>query len=945
MKKLPASTIKRVAELAQWEGSRILDHFLPGGKRRGKEYVVKHPHRDDQHAGSLSVEVASGKGGDFATGEGWGDYVGLVAFAQRCADQSEAAVVLAAYLGIDLTRIGAVPPTPTSSSHTTKSKPSATVAMPFPKDTPPPQAHPKRGKPDHRYNYRDAEGNVLCQVCRWEAKGDERKYFSPLIWTGTEYRWQAPPVPRQLYGLDLLADRPDADVAVVEGERSADAVADLMSGHVPVTWMNGSQSADKADWGPCKGKHVVIWPDADDAGTQAALTAAKGLRKAGAASVKFVNRDLYAKHKVGKSGGLVARSGELPKGWDAADALAEGWTDTTVAELLKMDDALLDDLKTPSGKEGVFSGSAPAPLNDGDTDYISNDTGLYFVERKDGEARNIRICGPLAIPALSSYAGGDGYGPLIEFTDRDGRKRAEVIPYKLFLGQGFDGIKMLVDMGLEVEPTTKALDLLRRYIVGAKPTGRAERVTTTGWHGRYFAFPDGAVGDGDKVLLYDGSRRALGVYGTAGTLQQWQANIASKAAGNPMLQLVLSLSFAGPLLKPLGEAGFALHLVGDSSTGKSSALAAAGATWGPTDEQVRSWRSTSNALEGTCMLSNHALLVLDEFRELDPKEATAVTYMLSNGKGKQRMHHAGGLRDAVDWAITILSSGELGLGDALASVGQKVFQGQRTRFIELDSDAGAGDGMWDDTHGMVERGKGFSDALKKAAAKYYGTAGRAFVAQCVKHYDMLAPTWRNFQHDFARDFKPDNAGGQVLRVMTAFALIGFAGKMATRWEIVPWQPDDATAAAGAMFRKWLLDRPTTGNGEEYQILAHVRALMERSWKSRFDDWHRIVSEGAGGKNGDTFGDLSRAPTVLEPLGFRRPDELGGFRFYIFRQRFEEEFGKKGGFKARRVAAVLNAHGMLLTDADATTKKETLPNGDPRSYCLLGNKLWGQGEEP
>jgi uncharacterized protein (DUF927 family) len=318
--------------------------------------------------------------------------------------------------------------------------------------------------------------------------------------------------------------------------------------------------------------------------------------------------------------------------------------------------------------------------------------------------------------------------------------------------------------------------------------------------------------------------------------------------------------------------------------------------------------------------------------------------MLSNGKGKQRMHHAGGLREAIDWAIVVLSSGELGLADHVASTGQKVYAGQEVRFIGLDADAGAGHGMWHDVMGLAEGGKGFSDTLKKMAAKYHGTAGRAFVAACVKHYEQLAPTWRNYQHDFARDYRPDNAGGQVLRVMTAFALIGYAGELATRWDITLWQRGEATAASGQMFRKWLADRPTVGNSEEYQILQHVRQLMERSWKARFDDWHRI--EKAGNSNDESYGDLSRTPTVLEPLGFRRKDELGGYRFYVFRQRFEVEFAKKAGFKRSRVAAVLKAHGMLLNDSDDTaTRRETLPNGDPRSYCIIGNALWEHGEAP
>jgi uncharacterized protein (DUF927 family) len=931
---MKTADIKRIADMAMAHGERIVDHYLPGGKRSGKEYVVRNPHRDDQQAGSLSIEVASGKGGDFAIGETFGDYVGMVAFALKVT-MGDAAERLAHFLGIDAT---AVQPAPTIAR---KKTPATTVVMPVPKDAPPPpQAHPTRGKPSVRYPYRATDGSVLFYVYRWEATTTDRKYFSPLVWTGKDWRWQGPSVPRPLYGLHLLADR-NAIVVVCEGEKAAEAAAALLPDCVCMTWMNGAQNADKADWSPLRVRHVRIWPDADDAGAKAAQTAAKGIRKAGAASVKFVCCDLFAKHKVGKSGGIVSRTSDLPKGWDAADALADGWTDATISDLFKMEGALIDDLKT----DFLAEPNSAVVVADHTTDgpYVSDESGLFFIEHtRDGQVNQSRVCGPLTIPSLARDAEGAGWAPVIEFTDRDGRRRQEVIPYRLFLGQGHDGLKLLADLGLEIEPTTKALDQLRRYIVGAKPSRRARRVTTTGWHANNFVLPDGSVGDSDETLLFDGSRRANGVYATGGTLSKWQGAIGHSAVGNPMLMLVLSLSFAGPLLKPLGESGFAIHLVGDSSTGKSSALAGAGSTWGPTGEQVRSWRSTSNALEGTCALSNHTLLTLDEFRELDPKDATAVTYMLSNGKGKQRMHHAGGLREAVEWAIVILSSGELGLADHLAGTGQKAYAGQQVRFIELDSDAGAGLGMWNDAHAFAEGGKGFSDAMKKAALRYYGHAGRAFVAKCVQHYDMLPAKWRDHQHQFADHHKPDDAGGQVLRVMTAFSLIGFAGELATSWEIVPWHRGDAMAAAGAMFRKWLRDRPTSGNSEEYQILTHVRALMERSWKSRFDDWHRIETEAGGGRDG-ALGDLSRAPTVLEPLGFRKKDELGGYRYHVFRQRFEEEFGRKAGFKPRRVAAVLKTHGILLCSDDSTTYRDTLPNGDPRSYCILGNKLLEHGE--
>lgn len=111
--------------------------------------------------------------------------------------------------------------------------------------------------------------------------------------------------------------------------------------------------------------------------------------------------------------------------------------------------------------------------------------------------------------------------------------------------------------------------------------------------------------------------------------------------------------------------------------------------------------------------------------------------------------------------------------------------------------------------------------------------------------------------------------------------------------------------------------------------------MEKSWQARFVDWHRASEDNA---------DLSRMAAVQETLGLRKKDvpfnpDDPAYLFYVTRERFAEEFGVKAGFKPKRVAAILKARDILKCDADGTTLKEKLPNGDPRSYCIIGRKLW------
>ena len=82
------------------------------------------------------------------------------------------------------------------------------------------------------------------------------------------------------------------------------------------------------------------------------------------------------------------------------------------------------------------------------------------------------------------------------------------------------------------------------------------------------------------------------------------------------------------------------HLVGNSSTGKTTLIEAACSVWGGPAFK-RSWRATANGIEGAAALFNDCLLALDEISECDPREVGAIVYALGNGVGKQRASRTG----------------------------------------------------------------------------------------------------------------------------------------------------------------------------------------------------------------------------------------------------------------------------------------------------------------
>jgi hypothetical protein len=237
----------------------LLTDLIPGGVFRGHEYIVRNPRRDDQNPGSFSINYITGVWKDFASGDGGNDLISLVAFV-RGIDQGEAGRQLAEKLGVQ--------PYKTSGAGSSKTNGSASkavrqavsrtncaedneIVIPVPVNAPPaPAEHFELGKPTETWTYTDATGATIGYVCRFDPPG-RKKEFWPLtlhcVNGKLEWRWKSWAIKRPLYGLHKLADKPSANVCVVEGEKSADAAQKLLPDYVTVTSPNGSNAADKAD--------------------------------------------------------------------------------------------------------------------------------------------------------------------------------------------------------------------------------------------------------------------------------------------------------------------------------------------------------------------------------------------------------------------------------------------------------------------------------------------------------------------------------------------------------------------------------------------------------------------------------------------------------------------------------------------------------------------------
>ena len=120
-----------------------------------------------------------------------------------------------------------------------------------------------------QYDYADAEGQPVGTVWRVKKK-DGKKSFRQATALGGD-RWTVPAPERwPLFRLaDVLEADPAKPVVVVEGEKTALALAKL--GYVATTWAGGSNkgAVAKTDFSPLTDREVILCPDRDDPGRKA----------------------------------------------------------------------------------------------------------------------------------------------------------------------------------------------------------------------------------------------------------------------------------------------------------------------------------------------------------------------------------------------------------------------------------------------------------------------------------------------------------------------------------------------------------------------------------------------------------------------------------------------------------------------------------------------------
>jgi putative DNA primase/helicase len=438
------------------------------------------------------------------------------------------------------------------------------------------------------------------------------------------------------------------------------------------------------------------------------------------------------------------------------------------------------------------------------------------------------VSGPVHKEALTQDGDGLNFGLLLRFTDRSAKSRLWAMPFEMLAGSGEEPRRELMSMGLAISYDHKAM--LSRYLLDRTPKRSVLCTSTTGWVGRTaFVLPDGVIGPGaGSVVFQDGGRVGKG-HGQAGTLDSWRDTVSRYAIGNPFMTFGIACAFVPPLLDRTHTEGGGVHLVGGSSSGKTTMLEGARSVWGGRDFK-RSWRATDNGVEGVAEQHNDLLLCMDEINEVEPRVAGNIAYMLTNGVGKSRAMRNGGSRPPKRWRTFPLSTGEQSLEATMQEGRVKTKAGQSIRLLDMRVD-NRKHGCFDELHGL-KNGRAFSDAVKRAANENYGVVGRAFLERLTRDDTDFGELL-----DDAKNVKGlTGQGGQEERAAARCALIGLAGEVATEYGLTGWPAGASMDAAVIAFNAWRDFRGSTpGDQEPRKIREAIRDFIERHGESRFVD--------------------------------------------------------------------------------------------------------------
>lgn len=416
-------------------------------------------------------------------------------------------------------------------------------------------AHYARGVPGAHWEYRGVAGELLGVVCRFD-KSDGSKDVQPLSYCQgsdgrREWRYKAFTQPRPLYGLWRLVREPQNQplAVVVEGEKKADRLFDALGGAIPVLgWPGGCKVVHLADWSPLRGYRVLAWPDADAQRDKASGQLLPAEAQPGLQAMRKLAA-LLAEMQVPVRIVDTGAPGTRADGWDAADAVADGWTREQLLAFMR--NLLPDQPDSSAAADADEGGSTTAPAAQAEGGRPARWRDAYIMTRGA-----IRECVPNVMLLLHRHPAWQGVLGFDEFSQRIVKRRPA--PYDDQAGTGTQWV--------DVDDTRAAAWIARQegFVPSAHMVAEAAMEAA---HAQAFH----PVLEYLRGLQHDGVER----------LDHWLVDLFG-TADTPYVRLVGRYFLIGMcmrVLQPGCKFDYCLVLEGPQGRRKSSALRALAGEW------------------------------------------------------------------------------------------------------------------------------------------------------------------------------------------------------------------------------------------------------------------------------------------------------------------------------------------------------------------------------
>jgi len=252
-------------------------------------------------------------------------------------------------------------------------------------------------------------------------------------------------------------------------------------------------------------------------------------------------------------------------------------------------------------------------------------------------------------------------------------------------------------------------------------------------------------------------------YSHQGHLSEWSkiANLYGRP-GNEARAFALGVSFGSPLVRFSGIKGFILHLTNQKSgVGKTTIQLMVNSVWGHPEAGLMTFDDKPLARQLAMGVIKNMPMCIDEITDLSPEEIGHIAYMISQGKGRDRMQsqHNALRKNRTTWQLPCITSGNNSIYDVLMSYKSRP-EGEMMRVLEIFVDHDSS--LTKDQSDVI-----FTDNLYNN----YGMAGEIIIKYMLNNREECIDLFR----DIRREFDEKANFSQKHRFYSAACAVSLAG--------------------------------------------------------------------------------------------------------------------------------------------------------------------------